>query len=496
MHLPPGQGQMYYRTSLYYRFREPAPDKFVDYGCVMHKLILRAFPKHFAADSVYAHFPFVVPEGNRVILARLGSDASYSFEAAPGRPVEPTILGLTALAGVASPQGSPIELTRTLESSRPMLQTALGQLKRTVSRSTDSICEGPVEIDLVEEVMAPYFADAFCSYFSLTSSSTKYDGLLSSEVWQAMRSIHEPACNLDPVASMTLKREARDAVEKLRVRYIAAKKARMRRSLRERLLGRYQDSQDVDHSVCPAIKVVAYQLLNLQQILVECTEYFLRDGRIHIPNIQQLSAELYSDDTGRAREAAVRIHHYILEGYRLYLAADGRSFWRETTNSGHDFINVSAAAKNNDLYPNASTLALDRDLESYQKVGLGKDQLELLNTQPIMMLFLELATFSRWKVLDGCHGLPRRINMPSHHWGAIFKDDLEDISEGDWELIERHGGFEDDNWNIVSKGGYRNSNCDVVETWKLRAKGEVTMYVNKADGKLSNIPCCFPVAWN
>ncbi|KAK8001666.1 hypothetical protein PG991_013888 [Apiospora marii] len=84
-------------------FREPASDKAVNFGCVMHKLILRAFPKHFAPNSAYAHFPFVIPEGNRVILARLGSDASYSFEASPRMLPKRAILGLETVAGFTSP---------------------------------------------------------------------------------------------------------------------------------------------------------------------------------------------------------------------------------------------------------------------------------------------------------------------------------------------------------------------------------------------------------
>ena len=54
-------------------------DTSVDQGQVFYKLALRAFPNHFRSDSVYAHFPMVVPSESRKILTRLALKESYSF---------------------------------------------------------------------------------------------------------------------------------------------------------------------------------------------------------------------------------------------------------------------------------------------------------------------------------------------------------------------------------------------------------------------------------
>ncbi|ORY72097.1 heme peroxidase, partial [Pseudomassariella vexata] len=67
-------------------FNEVTSDDEVNHGCVMHKLILRAFPKHFEPNSIYAHFPFVVPEENRNILAQLDKDVNYSFNPPKRQP--------------------------------------------------------------------------------------------------------------------------------------------------------------------------------------------------------------------------------------------------------------------------------------------------------------------------------------------------------------------------------------------------------------------------
>ena len=46
----------------------------------MYKLILRAFPNHFKGNSIYAHFPFVIPEENLIILKSLGRADKYSWD--------------------------------------------------------------------------------------------------------------------------------------------------------------------------------------------------------------------------------------------------------------------------------------------------------------------------------------------------------------------------------------------------------------------------------
>ncbi|KAJ5102586.1 Psi-producing oxygenase A [Penicillium argentinense] len=55
-------------------------DASVDQGHCFYKLVLRAFPNHFRGDSVYAHFPMVVPQENKKILTSLGLGSTYSFD--------------------------------------------------------------------------------------------------------------------------------------------------------------------------------------------------------------------------------------------------------------------------------------------------------------------------------------------------------------------------------------------------------------------------------
>ncbi|KAF2273329.1 heme peroxidase [Westerdykella ornata] len=52
----------------------------VDNGCVFYKLILRAFPQHFAQNSVYAHYPLTIPSAMEEALKDLGKDHLYDFD--------------------------------------------------------------------------------------------------------------------------------------------------------------------------------------------------------------------------------------------------------------------------------------------------------------------------------------------------------------------------------------------------------------------------------
>lgn len=63
-----------------YGFNRADSDPSIDYGCVMYKLVLNALPNSYRRDSIYAHYPMVVPEENKLILTSLKKANLYSFE--------------------------------------------------------------------------------------------------------------------------------------------------------------------------------------------------------------------------------------------------------------------------------------------------------------------------------------------------------------------------------------------------------------------------------
>lgn len=61
-------------------FTETNYDLGVNNGCVFYKLVLRALPHNFQSNSVYAHYPLVVPSENQHILGDLALADQYSFD--------------------------------------------------------------------------------------------------------------------------------------------------------------------------------------------------------------------------------------------------------------------------------------------------------------------------------------------------------------------------------------------------------------------------------
>lgn len=66
----------------------------------MYKLLLRAFPNHIRPDSVYAHFPLVIPSKNKEILATLKIDDKYTYKRPEYIPPPISITSYKACASI------------------------------------------------------------------------------------------------------------------------------------------------------------------------------------------------------------------------------------------------------------------------------------------------------------------------------------------------------------------------------------------------------------
>ena len=78
-------------------FQEASFDVNIDQGHVFYKLFLRAFPHHFKPDSVYAHFPLVVPSESQKIHYDLQIDHKYTYDR-PAYIPPPTMINSHAAA--------------------------------------------------------------------------------------------------------------------------------------------------------------------------------------------------------------------------------------------------------------------------------------------------------------------------------------------------------------------------------------------------------------
>lgn len=76
----------------------------VDQGQVFYKLLFRAFPHHFKANSIYAHFPLVVPSENQKISSELGHVRLYDWSQPSFTPTPRFIKSHAACTSILSDQ--------------------------------------------------------------------------------------------------------------------------------------------------------------------------------------------------------------------------------------------------------------------------------------------------------------------------------------------------------------------------------------------------------
>ena len=77
----------------------------VNHGCVFYKLFIRAFPHHFKHNSVYAHYPMVVPSETEKILKDLKRDHLFDFTRPTRLPVDTEVTSAAAAQAVLSSSG-------------------------------------------------------------------------------------------------------------------------------------------------------------------------------------------------------------------------------------------------------------------------------------------------------------------------------------------------------------------------------------------------------
>lgn len=89
------RGDRYYTTDYHpgyltqWGYNEANYDFNVNHGCVFYKLFMRAFPNHFERNSVYAHYPMVIPPENHKILTNLGRVDQFNFDRP--QPIAPLV---------------------------------------------------------------------------------------------------------------------------------------------------------------------------------------------------------------------------------------------------------------------------------------------------------------------------------------------------------------------------------------------------------------------
>ncbi|OJD23672.1 hypothetical protein ACJ73_04972, partial [Blastomyces percursus] len=352
-------------------FNEANFDNAVDQGHVFYKLFLRAFPSHFKPNSIYVHFPLVVPDENREILTKLGFVSKYSWDK-PARIPHPTMIeSYAACDAIIKNQkdfkvtwGEAIEFLMHKDrnsfgrdfmlagdepdnaASRQMMGKVLyhGEWEAEVKKFYEHITlkllleksykiAGVNQVDIVRDVATIAQVHFAASVFSLPlKTADNPRGIYTeAELYMIMALVF--TCiffDADPAKSFPLRQRARNvtqqlgAIVMLNVQLI--KQTGFLTSVAERLYGNDILMEYGVHMIrrlldtgLPLEEIVWTHMLptaggmvaNQAQLFTQCLEYYLsEEGSFHLPEIHRLSKL----DTAEADELLLK---YFLEGARL-----------------------------------------------------------------------------------------------------------------------------------------------------------------------------------
>ncbi|OAX82311.1 hypothetical protein ACJ72_03340 [Emergomyces africanus] len=352
-------------------YKEANFDNVVDQGHVFYKLFLRALPSHFKPNSVYAHFPLVIPDENKEILTKLDFAGKYSWDK-PARIHPPIMIkSYAACDAILNNQkdfrvtwGEAIEFLMHKArnpfgrdfmlsgdeppnlASRQMMGNALyhGEWERDVKKFYEQITlkllhqksykiAGVNQVDIVRDIANSaqvYFAASIFSLPLKTSDNPR--GIYTdAELYMIMALVF--TCiffDADPAKSFPLRQGARKVTQELgdivMLNVELIKQSGSLTNVAERLYGNHMLMEYGVHMIhrlldtgLAAEQIVWTHMLptaggmvaNQAQLFSQCLDYYLsEEGSIHLPEIHRLSKL----DTAEADKLLLK---YFLEGARL-----------------------------------------------------------------------------------------------------------------------------------------------------------------------------------
>ena len=344
-------------------YNEVNYDTSVDQGHVFYKLVLRAFPNHFRGDSIYAHFPMVIPSENQKILSSLNLAEKYSWNRPCYTPMPRFINSHAACMSIVSNQetykvtwGKKIEFLMhnnghpygrdfmlsgdkpANAASRELMTPALyrdkwaSELRKFYEEITLKLLHqhsyeiaGVNQVDIVRDVVNLAHVHFCASVFSLPlKTETNPRGIFTeSELYNIMAAVFTSIFyDFDVAKSFQLNQVARVVTQELGQLAMANVELVAKTGVianvvshlhRHDILKEYgvHMIQHLLRSGLPADEIVWTHMMptaggmvaNQGQLFSQCLDYYLsNEGSIHLPEINRLAKE----DTPEADEILMR----------------------------------------------------------------------------------------------------------------------------------------------------------------------------------------------
>ncbi|KAI2464196.1 linoleate diol synthase [Annulohypoxylon bovei var. microspora] len=434
------RGDRFYTTDYHPRgltawgYNEVAYDLNINQGCVFYKLFTRAFPNHFKGDSVYAHYPMVVPSETKKILTDLGRVQNFNYDRPSSKPTHVNITtysgaqhisenqdkykviwneGLSFLMGAGGSRFTISENSAFHASQKEFMQEQLfkgdwrSHVKAFYSQITDRLIKektyklaGQNFIDIIRDVgnIAPvYFASRMFNLPLKTKENPK--GIYTEhELYMVFAVIFISIFfDIDPMKAFPLRQAAKaitsqlgkviEANVKLENGFsfgglfssrakndpVASYGANLIKGFSKAGLNNY------DIAWGQVLPTAGAAVPNMAEVFAQAVDYFLSpEGSKHIPELHR-TANLPS-----SAETDALMLGYCMEGIRLagtfgsYREAAGDDTIEESDGrkvyvkaGDRVFVSFADAAKDRKHFPDSEKVNPRRPLDSYIHFGLG-----------------------------------------------------------------------------------------------------------------------------
>lgn len=451
-------------------FNQIEPNPQVAQGGVMHKLLMRAFPNFYRANSVYAMFPFVVPSKNEEILTRLGIAEDYSFTRPSFLKLPSPVLSWGGVVSVLSdkvkykvPWGNHIRAltghkymlggdTEVDAQQREFVQTAmyqpthgLDEVRQFYEKITTNLIHNQChrmrhsyQLDAVKHVGNISHAQFVAHMFHIPTGTGKNDILSDQQLYDVLALLFAYVfSDLDTASSLALRETAAEGTQKLGLliqQVVEDAKGGHAVSLRallgsapaEKVLKEYgthmiqrlfDGGKSVDEVTWTIIPTAAAAVATQAQGFAQMLDLYLSDPYCkHWPDIQELAQ---SD----SKESFEKLKKYALEGYRLATPAFGllrrvdvdETFIEDGPNNtihlkrnDQIYVNFVSAGMDPTKFPDPQEIKLDRPSEAYIHHGWGPHAC-LGRPMVVTAMAAQLKVFGRLQGLRRAPGLAGRL---------------------------------------------------------------------------------------
>ncbi|KAK0667336.1 putative linoleate diol synthase [Cercophora samala] len=475
-------------------YNEPNSDTRISQGHVMHKLIFRAFPNHFQNNSIYAHYPFVIPSKNRQIYDDLGTSINYSWER-PQRQPSPAIIksyqtATTILANSyplfnppwnspqSTPSPPPTPVTITKSQFLSLSQFCQAKVTHHLQKNSIPIISPSLkthnEVDIIRDVLSPVTTQLFATMFNLPLKTPQNPhGVYSEhELFTVLTTIAASVSpNVDgPGSEFKVRQTARGVAEKLGKLVVKELKGDggLVGGLLEKVEGLVhghaelteeevelrefgkgvldgvveREGGDVERAVWGVEGVlvgVAVGVADLVRVVGECLDFYLGEGRGYLGELSRVAKA--GDEELLAR--------YMLEGWRL--GGSGTAYRRfkgdvAVASSGPGgkatnfrvgervVVDLTAALKDAVAFSEPEKVRFDRDLESYLNHSIGGGLLGSdVSRRILTAMFREVVGLEGLQRADGARGQLKAFQAGSF-WDGQVRGGIGESQNGRNEL--------------------------------------------------------------